>query len=204
MRKRIVPIVLLVLTLVAGACGDGDDNKALTEATLQGYLLTQDDVPAGFTQQPSEDEEPTGTEGQGCLEADTDKEVPPASTASVDFATADGGRQISQEIESYDEGKATEAMAAGKALMERCSTFEEPLEGSTVRGSVKAGKAPDLGDEALAFSVQAEVEGITIDGEAVAVREGDVLTVITMFNAGGPLDRNELEGVVRKAVEKVG
>ncbi|HEX2039350.1 MAG TPA: hypothetical protein VHF47_06415 [Acidimicrobiales bacterium] len=206
MRRRRVPILLVAVAFLVGACGDGDDSTAITEATLQGYLLTQDDVPTGFTQQEVEeeedDEEAADDTGSGCLEGDDDT-VPSTADASAEFATADGTNQISHEVEAYEPGKAEEAMAEARRMLEKCKTFSEPVEGTTMTGSLGSTEFASFGDDTAAFTLQASIQGISVNGMFVVVRKGDVISGVGTVVTNAPIDRGALEGLVRKAVEKL-
>ena len=203
MHKRILPIVLVVLALVAGACSGGDNDKALSEATLQGYLLSADDLPPGFTASEEEDdEEEDDEEDTSCIGRNTGN-VEPAADTSAEFSNADNGQQISHELEAHEEGKAAESMAEGRQVLERCRTFEEELEGQTIRGSLSPADFPNLGDETVAFTLQAELAGIAVNAQFVAVRRGEVISVVSMIVPNAAVDRAVFEDVVRKAADQL-
>lgn len=198
MDKRIAPIVLLSLVLLSGACGRGE-NKG-----LRAYLLTKADLPTGFTEQPVEEDEsqkPMGTE-KSCLEGAEDA-VPNKEKASTGFTTADGARQISHDVQGYDTGKAEEAMAEGRKVLERCKTFSEPVEGGSMTGSLAAVDFTKFGDDTTAFTLQATIQNITLNGMVVAVRKGDVISSVSSIVGSGQVDRAALEELVRKAVAKL-
>ncbi|HEX2039268.1 MAG TPA: hypothetical protein VHF47_05985 [Acidimicrobiales bacterium] len=205
MHKRFAPI-LLVLALVTAGCGDGDDSKALTEATLQGYLLTQAEVPSGFTQQEVEEEEESeekAADEAACLEQDTDETVPAEAEASAEFATAEGISQISHEVQAYEAGKAAEAMAEGRRIADQCKTFEEVVEGTTMRGTFESVDFPSMGDDTAAFSLKASITNVPLNGMMVAVRKGDVVSAVVFIVANAEVDRAVVEDLVRKATAKV-
>lgn len=207
MRKRIAPIALIVAALFGAACGDGDDSNVITEAKLQGYLLDEKDLPPGFEEQDideEEEEEDTEDGDTSCLEGVEDT-VPTTAEASAEFATAEGTAQIGHDVEAYDPGKATEAMAEGRSVVEKCGTFEEDVEGMTMRGSLSlVDDFPNLGDDTVALAFQATVSNVSVNGLTVVVRQGDIITGVSYTASNAPIVRSVVEDLARKAVEKLG
>src|SRR5919109_4869384 len=119
MTRRLLA-VLLALTALLSACGDDEKSGSssgsgsgsasgsgthaeeaapATAAELQAMLLTQADVPSGLTLQPTEpeEEEEDAASGEGCLEQDVDKVIPPAAKATAEFASDDSFRTVTHE-----------------------------------------------------------------------------------------------------------
>lgn len=214
MPRRLLAL-LLVLVALLSACGDskksstpGESSKggARTEAELKALLLTQADVPAGLVieEQAEEEEEEESDEDSDCLTQDVDDVVPSAAEATAEFASEDGIRQVTQELSSYETGKATQAMAEGRRQLEKCRTFEAAVEESTLKGTLAEATFPNLGDETLGFVLQATIAGVAVNGEFVVVRKGESVTMLTNLVAGGAVDRTVTLTLAQKAVAKLG
>ncbi|MBT2445844.1 hypothetical protein J7F03_01820 [Streptomyces sp. ISL-43] len=114
-----------------------------------------------------------------------------------------GATRTSITLASYEGKGAEEAFAAVKAAATACTGgFTLTMEGETTKiDKVVAGTATG-GDEALALTLQADVEGTKVTTETVIVRKGNTLATHTASSLAGVADKPT--AVVAAQVKKLG
>ncbi|MFZ3472340.1 hypothetical protein ACODT3_14670 [Streptomyces sp. 4.24] len=195
--------------------------KAKTDAELAGLLVTQaeladhqfaavpsTEVAIGSAAasdkaacQPVVKTQGTVTVGEALGVARTKAVAKPKEGATP--LEALGATRTSVTLSSYDGKGAEEAFAAIKAAATACAGgFTLTMEGETTKiQKVTSNDAP-IGDEAIALTLEADVEGEKVTSETVVVRKGNTLATHTASSLAGVADKPTV--VVAAQVKKLG
>lgn len=193
----------------------------LTQAQIDAALLTQADMPAGWTQDaPGADAQtPLSDEGEDlavyepavCKDllnslGDT-AAVDPVAEGEVSFSTADYAvfaQSIQTWDKTFDQGKLDELVAS----MSACSNVvQTDPDGTVTTSTISALEMPNYGDRTFAARIAAStpIEGLgdlTFTIDFVTVATG---TTSVSFVAGGfePVDPAALQALITTAMAKV-
>jgi hypothetical protein len=224
--------------LVAAGCSGGTSHSeefralpppARTQAELAGALLRAEDLPAGYTLQPTAPNPPPGAEaspgaspgeGQGggaddC--ADVFEQLRggqpalsrvAASAAQVEFGKGDYGPFLQQSLLSTGDQKVMRAaIDAFRRLPTTCGQFTETDEAGSFTVKVSEASLPALGDESIAVKLDANGRSteldVTMSGFMVLVRKGSVVCIVIHFGIPG-VDAAETEKIARAAAARLG
>ncbi|MFD3540515.1 hypothetical protein ACFWUQ_13570 [Streptomyces sp. NPDC058662] len=114
-----------------------------------------------------------------------------------------GATRTSVTLASYEGKGAEEALAAVKAAAKACAGgFTLTMEGESTKIDKVVSAAAAGGDEALALTLEADVEGVKVTSETVVVRKGNTLATHTASSFTGVADKPE--AVVAAQVAKLG
>jgi len=184
---------------VASACGGDDDagNAARTAATaaetttaprvssadLMRATLTEDDVPAGFTSKPVDEED--DDDSNVCPQADFDDEGKIAEAKSA-FGKGELS-EIESSVTAWEPGAIQRNLEKTRTALSECAsgTFEVS-EGIDVGYTLTELEVPEVGDERVGYRVTIEDVPVfgTMSGDMVVVIRGDVSSAVSVFGAG--------------------
>lgn len=197
-----------IIAFLAASCGNSDDRAATVPApstsasTAAGQpaaasskLLALADMPTGFSQtQPSPD---SGTSRlSGCPNLDNAKHQGP--TAEADFNAGDLGPFVTETIATHvSEADAKAAVAEAKKAINSCRAFSD----GSAHFKLASLSFPKLGDDTVALRLTATTSGVTLTGDLVEIRSGELVALIT--NLGLKADSGLTETVAHKAVGKL-
>lgn len=231
--RRLVTTLALFVMLAAGCGGDGGNGNGGGTAAGGGaeaetgeqraaaeLLLTVEDLPTGWTVAPDDGEEggEDDSADEFCKGLDiTKSEVEPSSEAEADFQGGQTGPFASQLVAVYDGDKAEQAFDELVSALEDCKEVETADEDGTFTGSLTPVSFPTLGDETHAVRLtgtakvteEGETFELSMSGDFVFVRDGDVMTGIFQFAfdfgalGGGELDSSITEDLATKAAAKI-
>ena len=181
----------------------------LTVEQAQAALLTVQDLPTGWTTDPTAAEDD---------ETDPDDDIEPAECAAVfeameegnePAAKADGsytaggfGPLLQQTVTSFEEDTSDRIQTVTDAL-NQCSTFTSTTaDGVATTLTSSPLSFPNLGDRSLAVRLTGSSDDIEATFDVVYIAVGK--NSITLLGGGlTPLPGAELEAVARKAVERL-
>lgn len=202
---------LTAVTLAAG-CSGNDDSKAtpapeakpVAAATLKTALLTPADLPAGFKEDTAP--APTSAPVTGpCAELANDAD-PAEFTDSVKVSLAKETETTFHGVDHQVASGTTEGVTAAvkrlRESVEKCGSFTDVEDGTSMKVTVTPGTAPKLGDEAVAATMSAVAGGVTITIHFVVVRDGNVVSAVSV--AGTSDDAALNDAATTKAMDKLG
>jgi len=196
-------LIVVAAALLMSGCDTGrevtePEPVPINDKRLTAALLTEDDLPAGYTAAP--EGTPISTELIPEHECDDAiKELEPEEAASADF-TSDtttltntiawfpgGGGDVESLIREVAEDCAAVVVAD-----QDLSLRTEPLDFGV------------LSDDTLAIKVEAELADGTIEErDLIVMREGDLISIIRVVGPR-PSDKEMLDSVVRVAIGNLG
>lgn len=223
--KRVPLVVALAATLLVTGCGGGDDAdssspsakptasaKPLTEAQLTTALVTQADLPAGYTPDTSgEDDDdiefkastPQCQEKYAVLDAlDEDEAV----QAEVEFQKGEGEASLSQSWEVVDGSLAQLKLefVTVRSLFKDCPTVSLISKDGTppINLTFSSLELPKLGDDSLGLMARGEIQGISIRLAFAFVRVDHNMQTVFQGGVGDP-DVALLEKVATLGVQRL-
>lgn len=178
------------------------DAPPLNAAELEEKLLALDDLPAGWTTAPEEEDEDSGTT-EWCGR-DLEEEFEPGVEAAVDFQKDDFGPFLSHSVERHEGGGAKEAIDAFIETAQECEEWTEtdPDAGETTF-RLSPLSFPKLGDQTVAVRISGDNDFVSFAGDVVVWRRGDLLSLLINVGIGGDLDSALTEEMARKADAKL-
>lgn len=197
--------ILLVGALVVSGCGkDKDDPKETAELIApeqaSDYLLTLREMPSGWSQEATEEEEPDDSPNVICIQRD---DTPDAEgRATVDFRAGTFGPYLSQIVGvfgSVDEAK-TEFAAYSQAV-DQCATWTETdTDGKTLTYTINKMSFDKVGDESLALRMDMNGQGAA---EVIYIRKSNMVVTVAYITLviAGPQESIFAE-IVGKAAKK--
>lgn len=166
-----------------------DLNVSTAQGQLQGKLLAQSDLPAGY----EETTLPTVQGGFGSLIGCPTLEPPAPSDADearVSFAGASAGNLIAESVRMANPDQSHLMLAELAKAPQQC-------------GAAKAATAPKLGKESTALELNATLTGTgtVVNGYIIGLRDDQIL-VLVVYVSPGKADRATADAVTRIAWEK--
>lgn len=198
-----------------------------TQSELAGVLLRVEDLPAGYTLQPTTPTAPKSeraADGQGGGQgggteacADVFEQLRggepalsrlAAGAAEVEFGKGDYGPFLQQSLLSIgDEAVVRAAIDAFRRLPATCESFTETDEQGSFTIKLSEADLPALGDESVVVKLDANGRSVELDvtlsGYLVLVRKGSVVCILIHFGIPG-VDVAETEKISRAAVARLG
>lgn len=193
----------------------------LTRADLVAALLRVDDLPTGYTLQPSTDTPPdendTGGQGAGtepCSDVfnqlrggEPALSSIAAATAEVEFSKGDDGPFLQQGLLSSDNRAGLRsAVEAFHQLPAVCGEFTQNDEQGSFTMRLTPAQFPTLGDDTVAVKLDAtgrsELSNVALGGYLVLIRVGATICILIHFGIPG-VDVAETEKVARAAVARL-
>lgn len=171
------------------------------ELDLQAGLLELDDMPPGWTQMPTdEDEEESGST---LCEQEPLDEIEAIDRVSTQFSAGDLGPFLDHTVALYDDGEAAEAMEAFLATLNDCDEWTEETEDGLVTYRPTPLSFPSLGDETVATRLTVEGELITMTIDMITWRRGDVLSLLLASEAFDAPDGAQTAALAETADERL-
>lgn len=229
MRRFSAFALVAALSLVGAGCTAASNDgyarsvppPVLTQAQLNAALLRVEDLPDGYTRQPTPDSPPdesdTGGQGGGappCGDVfDLLRGGEPAlssiaaGTAEIEFSKGDDGPFLQQGLlTSGNRAGLHAAVEAFRQLPAVCGEFTERDEQGSFAIRLSPAQFPALGDESVAVKLDAtgtsEASTVALGGYLVLIRVG--ATVCILIHFGLPkVDVAETETVARAAVARL-
>lgn len=233
--RSIAPIGAIALLLLAG-CGEERATRAETvdepsspvtaeaaeseapepddaagdpfsQEQVEAALLTVQDMPTGWSEDTSGDEEDSQdtTEPAECaqiFDAMLWEQQDPVAKADVDFTAGGFGPLLSQSIASFDDPTA-EALAGITDALNQCPEFTS-VDADGVRSDVTATALsfPNVGDSTVAVRLNFTAEDFDVVFDVIVVSIGNNSMTLV---AGGltPVDATDLEELARAGVSKI-
>jgi hypothetical protein len=178
--------------------------RTWTEADLQAALLTVDDLPAGFTEDTSEDTGSRGATGAAACNSliwllTSEHTGDATAEAGVGFAHAPDPVYLSEDLAAMPvPASSTGYLDEARSATSTCSSVQADLDGNgltTVRASTF--DPPKLGDDTVGLHLSAPASGISVD--VVLVAAGPVVLVAQSFGA----ERSDTEAFAHDAYVKL-
>lgn len=195
---------------------------ALTQEQIDAALLTQEDMPAGWTAMPvdgdtdpedaaEDDAGPSTFDPPACEDVasgfgDTDETREPVATGKVGFGSEEL-TFLSQDISTWDSGLRSKRLDDLVEALSACPQWTETTaDGTSTTSTITALDLPNHGDRTLAVRMAttagSEAFSMTFTLDLVVVASGS--TSITVLAGGlAPVDPAVLSQVVATAVQKV-
>lgn len=177
----------------SGTDGDGSTTSVATDAkptkSLTQALLTQEDLPAGWTSTGR-----SSTTAQLCPGQNPTEKVPAKGADSSSFANGDGGPFVANIVQEFrDEKTARAFVAASRSGVAACSSYSQ----SGVDYRLTVGAVPDVGDEAFGAELVGNGETARIVGRILYARVGDRVATIVFYGTGTGLDSTPAADALR-------
>ncbi|MEU3774370.1 hypothetical protein AB0F11_14430 [Streptomyces sp. NPDC032472] len=183
--------------------------KAATPAEAAAGAASTSDKPDCLPLVKAQSMAPVGkSTGAARTKAVAKPKAPDAGASPEDKAKAAmdalGSTATAVTIASYEGKGAEEAFAALKTAGTACAGgYGVTSDGETAKVSKVAAAAPvTAGDEALAYTVEAEQDGAKISTQLVAVRKGNTLATFSALSLSGTAEQPK--AVVDAQVKKLG
>lgn len=229
-RMRSALFVVPVAAMVLAGCGEDEGSGAegkdpasakqgpmqpLSKAQLEKALVSGGDVDGVQLREP-EAAELEISEGQVASEA----ACQPLSTMAGSTAKATANERVAMSyhaesvdgrlwLYAHDLPGAKKVMSELRAAVEACSggfkTTDEVLvdEFGSTYASVKGHEAPQLGAEAVAYELEADMGGTSMPMHYTVVRVGTAIAAFQGFNAAEPAQGSVPDEVVKAQAEKL-
>lgn len=194
---------------------DGEERDAEVETELEQRALEVGDLPTGWSVSPEDDDESDddGDEsdmGDECgLEDDIlPDDVEPLAEVEREFQKSEIGPFVFVSLTRFPGGRAEEAMAALNTMVQECREYTSTDEdGMTMRGTFGPLSFPERGDQTFAARMSVDAQGMTGQGDLVAVRKGDHVVLMmglsmSTFLGAAPFVEGEYLEIVDAAVGK--
>lgn len=192
----------------AAAEPEGNGDKTLSEAELNAALLTVSDLPTGYKQgETSEDDEDNTDSGSEECDAKFERlgeaEDEEAASAEASFEGPALGSILEQSLESYaDEDLVKERFDDVVEVLSECKTFTSTDEAGTKTDlTVGALSFPKLGDDTVALAITGKTPDFEIALNVVIVRLGR--NVMSVSQGGLSADVVALEQATRAGFAKL-
>ncbi|MER6910942.1 hypothetical protein ABT354_04615 [Streptomyces sp. NPDC000594] len=212
-------LTVSALLLTAAGCGSGDDSGddsgdgsgdgGKGAGKVRALLLTEKDLPSGYTKgQP-------GPTGSPATEADRPECAPIAAFlderiegatpgGSADFEGPGGTAQLSQQVFTFpDDGKAADFVRRIGPAVAKCAEFGASVGGEKMTIGVKGIDGPTVGEHSHTLNLTTEIEQLqmSFDIQVLVAVEGSVMTRLTHV-PGGAADRKNFAGLAKRAGDK--
>lgn len=235
MHRNAFVVGLASFTLLLGACGDDQEERARTvdppvseasddepedldgedvddepepepEPDPEGFgveeaLLTLDDMPTGWTQEPGEG--PGGDEQATLCDVEPLDEVEALEEGSAEFSAGDFGPLLSHTVAAFERGGAEQSLERFFEALDDCEEWTEETEDGPMTFRPTALSFPSFGDETLAIRVDVESELVDMTMDMIAWRRDDVLSLILAIEVFGAPDAEQIEELVATADERL-
>jgi hypothetical protein len=227
--RRITLTICVAGLVLFGACGDDDERArtveppepAVTEAPdetpepdepeeaapepkdidLEAALLTLDDMPSGWTQEP---EAETDDESDVTLcDVEPLDDVEAVDSSSREFSAGDFGPFLHHSVAVYESGQAEQALDAFLEALDACDEWTEETEDGPVTWRPRALSFPGLGDDTVAVRINVEAEAFNATVDMVTWRRGDFLSLLFTMEVFGSPDAEQMEELARVADERL-
>jgi hypothetical protein len=195
--------------------GDADANDDEVDAELEARLLEVGELPTGWTVEPDDgDDDPEDDDGsdmaEDCgFEGDIlPDEVEPLGEAERQFQKSEIGPMVFVSVTRFADGEGETALDALGTMLQECREFSSTSsDGMEMTGTMQPLSFPSHGDETFAARLGIEAEGMSGQGDIVAVREGDEVVLMmglsmTTILGDAPFGENEYQQIVEAAVQK--
>jgi hypothetical protein len=223
-RSRIVAVMLCAALLAAcgGKTGEAKTNPVeavfkdpLTSKQIKKALLTLDDMPSGYSEDPdlvsddddSEDEVTKGSpQCKKLMSAIEEEDEKPFGEGDVGFKESDFGPFIMESVASHEGDLIKDSMGELREAFSTCKKFESTdAEGAVTKFTVAEMSFPELGDDTVAVKMSGKESsfGFTFDFNLVAVRVDQNVILMVNFGVGRALGGKKFEQLARLAVERV-
>lgn len=167
-------------------------------------LLTLGDMPTGWTTAPemvSGDDEGGAT--GFCGEPPIDEQFEPSAEAEAAFKKDDFGPFVNHAVAIYESREAEQAMDAALEAAQSCQEWTETEDGEETTFTLQPVSFPTVGDQTVAFRINAESQDFTFTGDVVFWRRGDLISLFSHLAFQGGLDSDLTEELVMAADDKL-
>jgi hypothetical protein len=220
-------LLVLALTLILAACGDGDpeaDDPARTDdagaAELSAKLVGSGDLPPGWEEfDPESEPDQTEQDSGFCGEPVPDQENATGS-ASVQFARGEPSNRMVETLVTYESTEqATEAFDKVQQTVGTCKQWDLEQDGIVSRFNLSPSTFPNLADQTVAARVTSDFNVSAgsadnpaatlgfVTGDTVIVRYQNQILVLRHFSIGlgrqPEFSAADTEPAARRAVEKL-
>jgi hypothetical protein len=174
----------------------------LSESNLQQMLLELDDLPAGWFEETTADEEDQELKTATFLCKEYERRA--VLRTSAEFKRGQIGPILGHAIAVYPYGTAVEQFAIFVSAVEECSEFTTSDNGETYDWKVSKISFPKLGEESFAIRVTTEFILGFMEIDTVQFRIEDVIVSITHMDFGlNGVDTAQTEVFARQAENKI-
>lgn len=167
-------------------------------------LLMLGDMPTGWTTAP---EMVTGDDDGGatgfCGEPPIDEQFEPSAEAEAAFKKDDFGPFVNHAVATYESREAEQAMDAALEAAQSCQEWTETEDGEETTFTLQPVSFPTVGDQTVAFRINAESQDFTFTGDVVFWRRGDLISLFSHLAFQGGLDSDLTEELVMAADDKL-
>ena len=170
---------------------------------LAAKLLTEADVPAGYSSAPLPSLGSDVTSVNGCPALSIKPASASPAEASAAFAGGTVGSFLTETLRTVSDTEAAKALDDLAATPSTCAKFGAETMGIKVEFAATDAKLPSIGDRSVSVRLVASAAGLgaVVDEYLVAIKAGSLLIVVTVVGPG-QVDRATVEAVMRKAWQK--
>jgi hypothetical protein len=201
----------VALPATAAGAGPSSDQELADQS-----VLTSDDVPSVFTEEPSDSDSSSPPKGASCKALRKSRAaVNAAPNKEVTFNTADGGNgraTINNQVSVFESAKQAKRAYAGYADADTEQCFQEAFEaqfGATDDAAKVTAKSykPDLGDASIGYELEIS---FTEDGEPTVIyadlevaRVGRGINLFGFFNPGNQPPSDDVVEMTETGIERL-
>lgn len=172
------------------------------DPTLAAALLTVHDLPSGWAGVDLSGDTSAHTTSCGALTINSSAKSGLPRRAAATFEDKGDGYAIDEVLESGSAAQVSQAWSGLGSLTSICPTFTiTDTSGSTSFHLATRSSAP-FGDQARAFTMTAMTSGLTVTGEIVAERKGEVLVLVIALGYRGTVPTALIQQAVSEAAAR--
>ena len=214
--------MVLLVTACGARTGEEKTNPVeslfkdpLTSQQIKKSLLTIDDMPSGFSEDPemsTDDSEDNFTSGSSdCKALNSTLNEPGTKSKTVGegevgFKESDFGPFVAESVASFKGAAIEDSMGDLKQAFSKCKRFTTTDEdGAKLKFRVAPMSFPDLGDDTIAVKLSAKEPtfDLSFTLDLVAVRVDQNVVMMLNFGIGKALAGEKFESLVRLAVDRI-
>lgn len=213
MTRKLLPWGLLLLALLAGCTKAGERPQPTSTAgaavNLRSALLTMTDLPGSGW---SEQEPSTSDLTNECVVAINDVSRGDRNERAS-YTKGQNDDQVAFSVAQFADGGAAQGAMSKLREALHCPSWTENVDGSATTFHLSAADAPVLGDEAVAYRADLDVNVnssgrvVHITSNVIAFRRGKIISNVNHFRvrASGqaPLNRALVDELAKRAEQKL-
>lgn len=224
MRRNVLVSGSVAFALILGGCGGDGDERARTvdrpaaeaaneepeeaedepqpdpgDFEVEAALLTLNDMPTGWTQDPEQDADDDAT----FCDVEPLDEAKAIDDASANFSAGDFGPLLSHMVGVFEGQDAEAAMDSFMDALEGCTEWTDETEDGPVTFRPTALAFPSFGDDTVAVRIKAESELFDMTLDVVVWRRANAVSLLSVIEVFGTPDAEQTEEFVTVADERL-
>jgi hypothetical protein len=185
----------------ASPSSDAESSRDAHSADAETALLTVQDMPTGWSPQPS-DSSFGGGDTSFCQQQ-TVGQFEPVSEASRQFSAGNMGPFAAHAVAVFEDGQAQQALDAMLDAVDSCDQWREYTNEGLTTHRISPVSFPIFGDQTVAVRLTTENEMMSVTGDMIAWRRDDALSVVFVAAVFDSPDAQQVEQIVTAADQRL-